>query len=116
MKIETKKKTISYACVVECEAGTNGYQGGDAGHGGRAYVKFADLGGTAMEFRVTDHNRNVSKWIDAQGGAIEIAFSGDAEIGCLIEALKFAAATLERQAGSYLDDEEDVLPGVVDLD
>lgn len=88
--IITVSKEICAACVLTVTAGTNGMQGGDAGHGCRAVLKFKMSGGDMSAYVVkipVDHTESV-----------ELIFGGDAELGCLIEGLKFAAAVLEEQA------------------
>ena len=37
---------------LEVEAGTNGYQGGDSGHGSRTYLRLKDLGSTDIRCNV----------------------------------------------------------------
>ena len=47
--ITTFSRDIYNANVLEVEAGTNGYQGGDSGHGSRTYFRIENAGGTAIE-------------------------------------------------------------------
>ena len=67
--------------------GTNGYQGGDSGHGGRTYICIQDLG-------CTDMDACVSKSSDS-GPKIEMIFGGDSELDSIIEGLRWAADKLE---------------------
>lgn len=72
------------------EAGTNGYQGGDSGHGSRTYFRISDEGGTDLSARVM-----TDCFGDTHG--VEIALGGDAELSTMVEALKFATRVLEDQ-------------------
>lgn len=42
--VETWEREIIDANILSVEAGTNGYQGGDTGHGGRTYIRISDEG------------------------------------------------------------------------
>lgn len=88
--IETWSRDIIDANLLSVEAGTNGYQGGDSGHGSRTYIRIQDEGGTDIDARaITD------KFGFTTG--IEIALGGDAELSTIIEALEFAAKVLKDQ-------------------
>ena len=67
--------------------GTNGYQGGDSGHGGRTYISIQDLGCTDMDVSVSRSSEN--------GPKVEIILGGDSELDSLIEGLRWAADKLE---------------------
>ncbi len=86
--VETWEREIIDANILSVEAGTNGYQGGDTGHGGRTYIRISDEGGTDISAKVLK---------DRYGGTtgIEIALGGDAELSTMIEALKFITKVLE---------------------
>lgn len=47
--VTTYSRDIYSANVLEVEAGTNGYQGGDSGHGSRTYFRIENAGGTDIE-------------------------------------------------------------------
>lgn len=80
-------KEITSANILEVEAGTTGYKGGDSGHGGRTYFKIKDLGGTDI---------TVNKISDKYGnGGFEVVLGGDTELQTMIEALKFITQVLE---------------------
>ena len=86
--METWEREIIDANILSVEAGTNGYQGGDTGHGGRTYIRISDEGGTDISAKVIkDRCGNTS--------GIEIALGGDAELSTMIEALKFITKVLE---------------------
>lgn len=88
--IETWSRDIIDANLLFVEAGTNGYQGGDTGHGSRTYIRIQDEGGTDIDARaITDKFGCTS--------GIEIALGGDAELSTIIETLEFAAKVLKDQ-------------------
>lgn len=66
---------------------TNGYQGGDSGHGGRTYFSLEDLGSTDIDACVTTNADGNTK--------VEIMFGGDSELDSLIDSLRWAAERLE---------------------
>lgn len=88
VSVETWEREIIDANLLSVEAGTNGYQGGDTGHGGRTYIRITDEGGTDISARVIQ-----DRFGDTAG--IEIALGGDAELSTMIEALKFITKVLE---------------------
>jgi hypothetical protein len=77
--------------LLSVEAGTNGYQGGDTGHGSRTYIRIQDEGGTDIGARVL---------LDSLGyvDGVEIVLGGDAELSTMIEALKFVIQRFSRKA------------------
>lgn len=88
--IETWSREIIDANILSVETGTNGYQGGDSGHGSRTYIRIQDEGGTDIAARaITD------KFGFTNG--IEIALGGDAELSTIVEALEFAVKVLKDQ-------------------
>jgi hypothetical protein len=91
VEIETWKREITDANILSVEAGTNGYQGGDTGHGSRTYIRIQNQGGTDLGARVL---------LDSLGyvDGVEIVLGGDAELSTIIEALKFATHVLEEGA------------------
>ena len=90
-EIETWEREIYDANVLTVEVGTNGYKGGDSGHGSRVYLRFTDEGGTDLNARVqTTPYGNTTE--------IEITLGGDAELSTMIKALKFAVKVLKEQS------------------
>ena len=67
---------------------TNGYQGGDSGHGGRTYICIQDLGCTDIDARTSVNDYDQAK--------VEIMLGGDSELDSLIEGLRWAADKLEK--------------------
>lgn len=48
-EISTYTREVISANILEVEAGTTGYMGGDSGHGGRTYFRIQDSASTDME-------------------------------------------------------------------
>ena len=66
---------------------TNGYQGGDSGHGCRTYICFEDLSSTDIDAEVSSGQDTNAK--------LEIMLGGDSELDSMIDALRWAADKLE---------------------
>lgn len=112
--VPVEKKEITNDNIIKVEAGTNGYHGGDSGHGSRTHFAIENLSGTDMRLsflcepchmgsiEVGDlllRGRNGMSGSDITASRIEIDFGGDAELETFIEALEFAVATLKAQIG-----------------
>ena len=93
-EITTYSREIYNANVLEVEAGTNGFQGGDSGHGSRTYIRIEDLGST--DIRVLPLGR------DGDEG-FELFLGGDCELETMITALKFITKALEDGAKEVYD-------------
>ena len=65
---------------------TNGYQGGDSGHGGRTYICFEDLCSTDIDAVVS--------YCQDTNAKVEIMLGGDSELNSMIDALRWAADKL----------------------
>lgn len=89
------------ANILGVKAGTNGYHGGDAGHGGHSFIEIEDFGCTAMDISVYGEDcgdmyvaeREVNK-------SVRVDVYGDTELVTLINALRFMADALE-EASDY---------------
>lgn len=81
--------------ILEVEAGTTGYKGGDTGHGGRTYFRIQDEGGTDMQVRTIADRYGCT--------GFEVCLGGDCELETTIRALKFITKVLEDQAGEVYD-------------
>ena len=92
--IRTFSREIVSANLLEVEAGTTGYMGGDGGHGGRTYFRIKDIGSTSI--KVVPLGR------DADEG-FEVYLAGDCELETMITALKFITKVLEDEAGEVAD-------------
>lgn len=85
--VETETTEFINANILEVEAGTTGYRGGDTGHGGRTYLRIKDLGCTDMEVYFSEE------------AGLEIELGGDCELETFIQALDFAVAKYKEQSG-----------------
>ena len=92
--IQTFSREIINANILQVEAGTNGYCGGDSGHGSRTYFRIADLAGTDIR---------VNQIGDYGDEGFEVTLGGDAELTTIISALKFITKVLEDQADEVMD-------------
>ena len=82
------RKTFNSANILEVIAATNGFKGGDAGHGSRTLIRINDLAGTAIKAKV------IPERVSGNGG-VELMLAGDCELSTLIDGLRFAADALE---------------------
>ena len=91
-KVTTWGREITSANILEVEAGTNGYQGGDSGHGSRTFLRIKDLAGTDLRCHV--------KMGGFLGGAdeIKLVLGGDTELETIKEALRWMLSILETQS------------------
>jgi hypothetical protein len=89
-EIETWKREIFDANILSVEAGTNGYQGGDTGHGSRTYIRIEDMAGTDITVHLL---RNYFK----DNSGLELILGGDSELSTILEALKFITKVLTDQ-------------------
>ncbi len=88
--IDTFKRMVCSANLLEVEAGTNGYQGGDTSSGCRTYFRIQDMGSTDIQVRVT-HD------CSGEEDGVVVALGGDCELTTIIEALKFIVKVLDEQ-------------------
>ena len=81
----------------DCSVGTNGYHGGDTGHGGRAYFRLGDLNGGDITVKpiYTKTRENVEYLTD-----VEFQMGGDAEIHSFLKSLEYAVSVLKSQIGN----------------
>lgn len=86
--LRLESTSILGANVLDVSVGTNGYKGGDAGHGSRTEFKLRDRGGTDIEIAV-----------DQDGRGVTVQLAGDSELNTFIQALEFAVLTLKTQSG-----------------
>ena len=95
-EVQTFKREITNANILEVEAGTNGFCGGDTGHGSRTYFRIEDLASTDIKV-----NHQVDKYGDTVGFSVELG--GDTELTTIIQALKFITKVLEDQSNEIYD-------------
>ncbi len=94
-KITTYTREVVSCNILEVEAGTTGYQGGDTGHGGRTYFRIQDAASTDMEIKPI-----INKW-GCDG--FEVTLGGDCELETMIRALKFITRVLEDESKEVYD-------------
>lgn len=85
--VPVKSMEITNANILKVTVGTNGHQGGDAGHGCRTYFSIEDFGSTYMNAKITGQSCG-------DAGRVEITLGGDCELDTFIEALEFAVEKL----------------------
>ena len=85
-KVTTWSREIINCNILEVEAGTNGYQGGDSGHGSRTYLRIKDLASTDIRCNVEEDQFGCN--------AVEIILGGDAELETMKEALRWMLVLL----------------------
>ena len=93
-EITTYTREILSANVLEVEAGTTGFMGGDTGHGGRTYFRIEDSGGTDIQVRP------IGRYADE---GFEVFLGGDCELETTIRALKFITKVLEEESQEVYD-------------
>jgi hypothetical protein len=103
MKKERKvtKEFIS-ANMFDVDIHHNGYQGGDAGHGGFVDIKFKNFQDTSLEVSVlpSNHRTNLLDFDTfevtiQEPKSIQLIFKGDTERDTLVEALEFIVKELK---------------------
>lgn len=83
--IKNLKETEIMDCnILGVKVATTGYCGGDSGHGSRTYLRLENKASTDMKIRLTNNNKGV-----------EIILGGDAELKTFIQALRWAADSLD---------------------
>lgn len=95
--VPTAINEFSSANILSVEVGTNGFQGGDTGHGGRTYLRIKDEGCTDLRCRVKASGRMHRFGNACSANEIEIILGGDTELGTFSSALRFAADVLEKK-------------------
>lgn len=95
-KVPVFKREVMGANGLDVVAGTNGYKGGDAGHGSRTYVSIKDAFGSDIMVKAIPES-------DETNGGVEIVLGGDSELNTMIKALKFVVKVLEDQSNEVYD-------------
>ena len=94
-EITTYTRDVVSANILQVEAGTTGYKGGDTGHGGRTYFRIQDEASTDID---------VKPIITRYGcDGFEVTFGGDCELETMIRALKFITKVLEDESEEVYD-------------
>lgn len=95
-EITTYTRDVISCNLLEVEAGTTGFMGGDTGHGGRTYFRIKDEGCTDMEIHVMR-----DRFGNTEG--FEVVLGGDCELEAMIRALKFITKVLEEESEEVYD-------------
>ena len=94
-EITTYTRDVMSANILEVEAGTTGFMGGDTGHGGRTYFRISDEASTDIHVR---------PFMDRFGcNGFEVTLGGDCELETMIRALKFITKVLEEESEEVYD-------------
>ena len=94
-EITTYTRDVVSANILEVEAGTTGFMGGDTGHGGRTYFRIQDEGSTDMK---------INTYVYRYGcRGFEVFLGGDCELETTIRALKFITKVLEEESQEVYD-------------
>ena len=94
-EITTYTRDVVSANILEVEAGTTGFMGGDTGNGGRTYFRIQDEGSTDMK---------INTYVDRYGcRGFEVFLGGDCELETTIRALKFITKVLEEESQEVYD-------------
>jgi len=86
--VTTWSRDITSCCCMRVEAGTNGPQGGDWGHGNRVFLRLENLGGTGYYCKVDGNEFECPD-------SIELVLGGDCELDCIKDALRWWLSILE---------------------
>ncbi len=90
-EITTFSRDIKGSNLVQIEAGTSGFKGGDTDMGGRTYFRIENKGATDISV----FTRN-DRWGSTE--ELEVFLGGDSELVTIIQALKFIVRVLEEQS------------------
>lgn len=94
-EITTYTRDVVSANILQVEAGTTGYKGGDTGHGGRTYFRIQDEASTDI---------GVKPILSKYGcDGFEVTLGGDCELDTMIRALKFITKVLEEESEEVYD-------------
>ena len=93
-RIKTYSRDILSANILEVEAGTTGFMGGDTGHGGRTYFRIEDAASADIQVHP------LGRYADE---GFEVILGGDCELETIIRALKFITKVLEEESKEVYD-------------
>lgn len=75
--------------ILGISVSTNGFQGGDSGHGSKTVINISDEAGSDIKCTT----------LNAAGSSFRIELGGDSELQTIIESFEFAAKTLRKLSG-----------------
>src|SRR4051794_4241246 len=89
MTIQRDEATFDDACILGASVETNGFQGGDSGHGGYAELVLTDDAGCGIELKPGANNDVI----------VRIHAAGDSEMRVFAESLEWAGRRLREMLG-----------------
>ena len=95
--VKTYREEFGSFSALEVEVGTNGFHGGDAGHGCCTYFRLENLCDTYMD---ASYDRNLKK--------LELTLGGDSELESFVDALEFAVSVLKSQIKGEIPFKEEI--------
>ena len=96
-RMDREEGEITDACILRYAVETNGYHGGDGGHGGYLMLTFTNYAGVGMAAAVNTSPPEQEEITDIDSdGNVVIKMSGDAEIRTMSFALRKIADFLEK--------------------
>lgn len=90
-EITTFSRDIKGSNLVQIEAGTSGFKGGDADMGGRTYFRIENKGATDISVFTRNDRWGITE-------ELEVFLGGDSELVTIIQSLKFIVRVLEEQS------------------
>lgn len=87
------RKDIESANVLRVEADTNGFCGGDSGHGGFTYIAIENIAASDIRFDVFEK--------ECEHQRLEIRLGGDCELMTIIDGLTIIVDHLKALSGYY---------------
>ena len=97
-EITTFTRDVISANILEVEAGTTGYKGGDCSTGCRTYFRISDSCSTSLR---VERKLNSINGFNCDG--FEVTLGGDCELETTIRALKFITKVLEDESKEVHD-------------
>ena len=108
-KIPALSCEITDCCILKVTAGTNGFCGGDSGHGGECFLELYNAAAADMSVSIDGKEF-------AETNQVVISFGGDAELQTFIEALEAGAQILRAFSESNALRELALKPSEIDGD
>ena len=107
--VQVFNKGIISCNIIEVEAGTNGYHGGDSSSGCRTFISIKDIASTDIRINhLTENNGDKG---------FQIILGGDTELYTFIKAFEFIVNVLKTQTDgkkpACYDEDENTLPSPI---
>lgn len=101
--VPTFKREIISANILEVEAGTTGFKGGDSGHGGRTFFSIEDGANSDLRVKLVKNEGSPVYIETLELKRIEVMLGGDCELESIVTGLKFITKVLEDQMNQVHD-------------